>query len=284
MKLILGTVQFGTTYGAFNVSGQVPQTEASRMLELATQAGVAMLDTARAYGNSEEVLRRFNAASKFDIVSKAPHLRAEASAVRELNSAFDATLEALGVQCIYGYLMHNANDLLIDGVWETLCEMRSSGRVKRIGVSGYDISSVAELCDRYPLTLVQLPANVLDPWYASCSLPERVEVHVRSAFLQGFLLSDPAKLPPYLAPWRGALEQFRFEAARQGVTLLQAALGPLLSCPNISRIVVGADSSGQLTAILRAVEALEDCPDLKFGPFAGVTDALTDPRQWRTAS
>lgn len=284
MKLMLGTVQFGIPYGAFNATGQVPLDEVSRMLDRAQAAGIRVLDTARAYGTSETVLARAGAPERFDIVTKCPDLRAEQDPVAALKAAFEASCAALGVSRLQGYLLHNADDLARPGVWQTLCDLRDAGRVARIGVSGYDIDTVQSLCDRFALTLVQLPANVLDPWYDRVALPETVEVHVRSAFLQGFLLSDPSGLPPHLASFRSVLEQFRAQAAAQGLTPVQAALAPLLASPRVARVAVGADTLAQLDDILTAVTALQARQTPTFGPFSGVTPALTDPRQWKATS
>lgn len=283
MKIMLGTVQFGTDYGAFNATGQVPLDKVRAMLDLAQSAGVRALDTARAYGEAEAVLARAGAPARFDIVSKCPDLAQADDPVGALGAAFDASCTALGVSQLHGYLLHNATDLERRGIWDALVALRDAGRVARIGVSGYDIADARALCARYPLTLVQLPANVLDPWYDRVELPETVEVHVRSAFLQGFLLGDPDALPVQFAPWRDTLDQFRIEAAAQGLTPLQGALAPLLACPRIAQVAVGADSPEQFNEILHAVRVLDTQSAPAFGPFAGVTRDLTDPRRWRTA-
>lgn len=282
MKLMLGTVQFGLSYGAFNATGQVPLDKVKTMLATARAAGIVMLDTARAYGASEAVLARAGASARFDIVSKCPDLRAATDPVAALHVALDASCAALGVTRLYGYLLHNAEDIARPGIWDALCALRDAGRLERIGVSGYDIETVANLCDRFPLTLVQLPANVLDPWYDRVTLPGSVEVHVRSAFLQGFLLGNPERLPPHLAPFRAVLEQFRAEAAAQGFTPLQAALSPLLASPRVTKVAVGANSPCQLEQILQAVAAMDGRPTPQLGPYSGVTQDLTDPRRWRT--
>ena len=284
MKLILGTVQFGISYGAFNSTGQVPLSQVSHMLDRAAGAGITVLDTARAYGTAEAVLAQVSAPARFDIVSKCPDLHSAKDSAAALRDAFETSCVTLGVRQLYGYLLHNANDLERPGVWDTLQELRAEGRVTKIGVSGYKAEDVRALCDHYPLTLVQLPANVLDPWYDKVVLPDTVELHVRSAFLQGFLLGDPEELPSHLIPWRSVLEQFRAEVARQGMTPLQGALAPLLSCPRIARVAVGADNLEQLDAILQAVQALENQAAPDFSAFGGVTKELTDPRQWRITS
>lgn len=284
MKLMLGTVQFGLSYGAFNTSGQVSPDEVVAMLDMAARAGVRLLDTARAYGQSEAALARAGAQSRFDIVTKCPDLRAEADPVAALKAAFETSVATLGGGHLYGYLLHNAEDLARPGIWEALSALRDAGRVARIGVSGYDALEVAELCTARPLTMVQLPANVLDPWYDHVILPDTVEVHVRSAFLQGFLLSNPAAVPPHLASFRAVLEHFRADAQAQGLTPLQAALAPLLHSPAIAQVAVGADSPEQFRQILEAVQALATRPAPRLGPYAGVTKDLTDPRRWRTTA
>lgn len=284
MKLMLGTVQFGMPYGAFNATGRVTLEMVKTMIDAAAEAGIDMLDTARAYGDSEAVLARAGAPSRFNIVSKCPDLSTEEDPVAALNAAFVASCATMGVTRMYGYLLHNAEDLARPGIWEALWALREAGWVERIGVSGYEAEAVAELCARYPLTLVQLPGNVLDPWYDTIYLPSTVEVHVRSVFLQGFLLGEPTALPPHLAPWRGTLEQFRVEARMQGLSPLQAALAPLIASSRVAKVAVGADSPGQLEQILHAERALRNCPAHSLGPFQGVTRDLTDPRRWRNSS
>lgn len=284
MKLMLGTVQFGVPYGAFNATGQVPPVQVAAMLDAAQAAGIDMLDTARAYGEAEAVLGQYSALARFAIVSKCPNLSAEKDPVAALIAAFDASTATLGGRPLYGYLMHNAEDLALPGVWSALEGLRDAGLVGRIGVSGYSIESVTKLCATLPLTLVQLPANVLDPWYDHIALPQTVEVHVRSAFLQGFLLGDPSALPPHLSQFRGVLEQFRAEAAGLGLTQLEAALAPLLACPGIARVAVGADSPAHLDQIVSAAATIANRPPPQLGPYVGVTRDLTDPRRWRTAA
>lgn len=280
MKISLGTVQFGGAYGAFNTRGQVPLDEVKEILSMAKNAGVKVLDTARAYGEAEKVLAAVNAPSDFDIITKCPALEAESDPVGMLQAAFNASTKTLGVKQVHGYLLHNAEDIVIPGVFEALEELRDSGRTKGIGVSGYDAQKVRDYCDDYSLNFVQLPANILDPWYESINFPEDVEVHVRSVFLQGFLVGDPTSLPSHLTQFSDVLAQFQAEASIQGLSPLQAALSPLLACQQVDKIVVGADNPSQISEILLAVSILSGRTSPAFGPFKGVTSNLTDPRKW----
>ena len=275
MKIALGTVQFGTTYGAFNSAGQVSAQGVADILDLAQRAGIDTLDTASGYGTSEAVLGDL-AAGRFQLITKCPPLESAA----EIETAFARSQGTLG-QPIYGYLLHNAQDLLGpqgDAIWAALDNLRSAKHVQRIGVSAYSLDEARKIAERYDISLVQLPANILVPWYKDAGLPAHIEVHVRSVFLQGFLLSDPDALPARFAPWRRTLMQFRAQATQAGLTPLQACLAPLLASPVIRRVVLGVDSAAQLQDILDAVQATSAPPEL--GPFPDVTDALTDPRNW----
>jgi aryl-alcohol dehydrogenase-like predicted oxidoreductase len=55
-RVILGTAQFGLSYGISNEGGRVARDEVAGILSLASAEGVAALDTAAAYGDSEAVL------------------------------------------------------------------------------------------------------------------------------------------------------------------------------------------------------------------------------------
>lgn len=282
MKISLGTVQFGSDYGAFNPRGQVPLNEVGDLLTLASKFGVMELDTARAYGDAEHVLAILNAPSKFNVISKCPALTNEANPADSLLAAFESTLSTLKIQKISGYLLHNAEDLLRPGVYSALLDLRNSGQVDRIGFSGYEIQDALKLCEKHQVDVIQLPANVFDPWYENVEFPTGVELHVRSAFLQGFLLSTPDNLPNHFMQFSGLLSKFRSDAQAQGLTALEAALAPLLGNSQITKVVVGADSLHQLSEILHAAQKLEGHSPFKFGPYKDASRDLTDPRRWRS--
>jgi aryl-alcohol dehydrogenase-like predicted oxidoreductase len=280
MKISLGTAQFGSAYGSFNTRGQLPLDEVKELLSIADDANVLMLDTARAYGEAEKVLAKLGAPSRFQIVSKCPELSTEPNPVKALRAAFESSRSVLGVSQLYGYLLHNADDILIPGVFSALKELRDSGRVNKIGVSGYDVQKVRIYCDHYALNMVQLPANILDPWFENVLFPENVEIHVRSVFLQGFLLSKPTNLPDYLKKFSDVLLQFHDQATAQGLAPIQAALLPLLACPKIKKIIIGADTPYQLSEILQTEKFLRGRSSPVFGPYKGLSADLTDPRKW----
>ena len=58
-QLMLGTVQFGMQYGIANRQGRPSYETVREILAVAFEGGVNCLDTAAAYGESEELIGRF---------------------------------------------------------------------------------------------------------------------------------------------------------------------------------------------------------------------------------
>ena len=113
-----------------------------------------------------------------------------------------------------------------------------------------------------------------DTWSVWRSLG--VEVHARSAFLQGLLLA-PERRPGWAADCPH-LRRFDDKCAASGLTPLQICLGFLLARPEVKKIVVGATSVGELDAI---VEAANDPATGRSWPsFALTNTPLLDPRRW----
>ncbi len=288
MKLALGTVQFGTDYGAFNAEGRVDQAMAAACLDQAQAQGIDLLDTARAYGESEQVLGRLDAASRFRIVTKVPGLGG--AGADGVSRSIEASLAALRTDRVHAVLLHDASDLGGPGadlIWRRLDELVEGRVAAKVGVSVYDPGQALALAARYPLGIVQAPYSAFDQRMrtqgAFSRLAEsRVEIHVRSIFLQGFALADPAALPVHLRAHRPALERFRVLAERHGLSPLQLALAAAEQEPAIDRIVVGVQSLANLDEILDA--AGRDRPILDLAECASDAAALINPSLWQSAA
>ena len=68
-KLGLGTVQFGMNYGVANETGKINLLEAKKIIQLAKEYNINLIDTAIAYGDSQKLIGKIGS-SNFNIVSK----------------------------------------------------------------------------------------------------------------------------------------------------------------------------------------------------------------------
>jgi aryl-alcohol dehydrogenase-like predicted oxidoreductase len=288
-RLALGTVQFGLAYGATHSGGRVADDEARHILDVAQSAGIDTLDTAAAYGDAEAVLGRTLSDRQFKIVSKTLPAGSSAPNPTELNridGRFRRSLAFLGASAIDAILVHAAGDILGpggEGLWRRLEHWRAKGLVRRIGVSVYDEAEVLEVLKRYQPDLVQLPMNVLDQRLLACGavarLHERgVAIHVRSAFLQGLLLTSAGQTPARLAPLEPCLARWRKACAAADIAPAVAALSFVADIEGVERVVVGVQSAAQLRELVAAADA--PSPAIAWADLAVADAGLLDPRTW----
>jgi len=288
MRLALGTVQFGADYGVSNPDGRVPQAAVIAILEAAQEAGVDLLDTAHLYGDAEAVLgAALSTSAEFRIVTKTPRFDGGgADGPRLLRDAYALSLERLGRDRVHGLLFHHAPDLLGsvgEQLWSAASALRTQGLVTALGVSVYAPEDAARILERYPVELVQLPLNVLDRRFVDSGVLDAlvaagVEVHVRSAFLQGLLLMEPAATPPHFAPIRALLERYHAARVAAGLSPVEAALGFLRGVPGIARVVVGVTRPAELRECAAAAGA---AVAMDYAPYACQDSSMVEPFRWK---
>jgi aryl-alcohol dehydrogenase-like predicted oxidoreductase len=284
-RLALGTVQFGLSYGIANKAGQVTRPEAKAMLQLASTNGIDTLDTAIAYGDSEMCLGEVGT-EDFKVVTKLPAIPVDCADVSDwVQQQVSASLSRLGVTSVYGLLLHRPEQLLGPNgteLYRVLQTLKDNGQVQKVGVSIYSPEELEALTPQFRFDLVQAPFNLVDRrLYRSCWLQrlkdDGVEVHTRSAFLQGLLLMTQADIPDKFLPWSGLWQKWHRWLADYNGSAIQACLAFPLSFSEIDQVVVGADSVNQLAQIVSATNSppISELPDLQCED-----EDLINPAHW----
>jgi len=286
VKLSLGTVQFGLKYGISNQCGKVRQDEVLKILSEAKSFGVNDIDTAIAYGTSEEVLGKVGV-DGFRVVTKLPSLSAdEGSILRWVRDQVEASLKRLGQKKLSGLLLHRPQDLLGSKggqLIQALADLKNDGFVQKIGVSIYSPNELDEVYKKIKIDLVQTPLNVIDRRMETSGWLDRlkddgVEVHTRSAFLQGLLLMERSKIPQKFSRWSNLWDQWNDKLKTLGVSPIAACLAYPLSLKQVDQVIVGVDSAAQLLEILQAAENASEGPDTSFMRSTDLD--LINPSNW----
>ena len=286
-KLALGTAQLGLPYGISNFSGQTSLAEAENMLKFALANGLDTIDTAIAYGESEMRLGEL-ATQGFKLVTKLPALPDGCSDVGAwVKLQTEGSMSRLGVNSIYGMLLHKPDQLLgSNGVslYESLQALKDGGQVQKVGVSIYSPNELDELKQKFHFDLVQAPFNLIDRRLLNTGWMRRlkddgVEIHTRSAFLQGLLLMTQAAIPQKFSPWTNLWQTWHGWLADHAISAVQASLAFPLSFPEIDRVVIGADNVSQLSQIISAANWPTNChlPNLQSDDLN-----LINPANWNS--
>jgi len=262
-KIALGTAQFGLPYGISNTHGQVDRTEMDNIWQVARGANITMLDTAIAYGNSEENIGTTDSVG-FDIVTKLPPLAgAKTSVTQWVHSQVENSLTKLKRNSVYGLLLHNPADLLTsngDELLGALVNLKREGLIEKFGISIYsptELDSLFSQIQNFMPDIVQTPLNIIDQSIASSGWLTRlsemnVEIHIRSVFLQGLLLQQSHERSMSFNRWSSVFAQFDSWSSAQQLSPLAACLGHVLSYPEVSKTIIGVTSANELKQIIAA--------------------------------
>ena len=285
-SLILGTVQFGLPYGVNKEDGQPDIGQVRDLLNLAFEKGIRELDTAAAYGTSEEVLGACGI-EQWSVITKVPSLRDVEGAKISAN-AYDyvqRSFERLKVSSLQGLLAHDHNDLIGDRgrhFYEGVAPLMASGQIKKLGVSVYepdDVTDIIAPCRQ----IIQLPLNIFDQRFvlsgaASRLKAEGAELHARSLFLQGLLLMHPDERPSAFARWKKQLAEFDSEVQDSNKSALSLCLGYARAQEDIARLVIGVNTPEQLMEILDAFQ--DSAVHINFDKLSSDDISFIDPRKW----
>jgi aryl-alcohol dehydrogenase-like predicted oxidoreductase len=286
-KLALGTAQFGMSYGIANQHGKINLENIKDIIKTAREKNIDLVDTAIAYGDSERIIGKIGILD-FKFVTKLPPLpKIEVANISFwVEDQIKLSLKRLGIQSLYGLLIHRSEDLLSDKgdkIVNALNNLKSRGLVKKIGISIYDSTELEKLTNQINLDIVQAPLNIIDQrlinsgWLSKLYKAD-VEVHIRSVFLQGLLLMSKQNRPHKFNRWSNLWKMWHEWLNDNKISALEATLRYALSIKEISKIIVGVDSKYQLEQIVISSEGI--LPKIPLELYTNDVNLL-NPSNWK---
>lgn len=295
-RVALGTVELGMDYG-FRHSSHYrrpdPQ-EAVRIVHRALDLGVNLIDTAREYGASEELIGEALKSGPGDVVIASklmiPQDGDGSGQVRQaILGSIEASLKALRLETIDLMQIHNTTVAILrsDEVMRALDDARQAGKIRFPGASCYGEEVPLAALDNRRIETLQVPFNVLDRRATRHVFPKAVErrvgILVRSAFLRGVLTSLVNSLPERLSPVREAAIT-AFGLSRTAVQdLSEMALRFCLSFEEVGSIIIGVRSVEELESNIADAEKGALPQDLvdQLSKVCVQDEELLDPQNWQ---
>lgn len=266
-RICIGTAQFGLDYGVANTHGRMSEEEIKAVLKYAIGHGVKTLDTAVAYGNSEEEIGRIlkSLGRSMDVISKLSQGESRLS-IRDI---VNRSCKRLGTSKIYGYLLHSFDDYHKKEILTELQDLKAQGTIGKLGISLYLREEAQHLLDENArIDIVQVPYSIFDrrfePFLSEFK-KRKIEVYVRSLFLQGLAFLEPGRLPAPLAGAKAQITALKKISSKSGIPVNALCLNFALIHPSIDRVIIGVDHLDHLKVNLS---------DLRF--FAKVKALLED--------
>ncbi len=304
-KLVLGTAQLGMTYGIANQTGVPSQQLADDLIKIAIVNGVHSLDTASAYGRSEEVIgralksgwqERVNVITKLDLLADCPNEATEAIVKTFVDESIFRSCTRLQSQTIDVLMLHRMEHqkAWAGAVWSRLLDHKAAGRIKALGVSVQNPDELVMALEEAEIEFIQMPFNVLDwRWdkliekIRTVKTRRTLKVHVRSGLLQGLLVSaEPdhwrhanVDSPEHIQNW---LKQMTADTDSQSVAAF--CLNYAKSLDWVDGVVVGMETKAQLLENIRIFTS-DDFTEDQLNRVSALRPKVAcetlNPAQWR---
>lgn len=297
-KLSLGTAQLGFDYGIANVGGKPNIDKSFEILETAINAGINCFDTASSYGDSEEIIGSFvdNKIGKaLPIIVTKLKVDFECSAnsdeiYQQVKKNVEESMRRLQINKIPILLLHSVSNMTDnDGlVVQSLIRLKDEGLVEKIGVSVYSPIEVTKAINGGVFDAIQIPINIFDHRLTESGLLTDLEQHgfivfARSIFLQGLFFLDPETLPENLKLAREPIISLRKLAQKYEIDIAEMAVPFVRDLPEISSLVIGAETSTQVLSNCNLIECPKLPDELKdeiLYVFSNMPKKLINPSLW----
>ncbi|MFH1499136.1 MAG: aldo/keto reductase [Verrucomicrobiota bacterium] len=290
--LSLGTGTFGGTPGLFEAFGTSGVDEATRLVDIALEAGVNLFDSADIYsqGRSEEILGKAIAGRRDQVLisTKATFRFGEGpnnvgSSRHHLIRQVEGSLKRLGTDYIDLFQLHGFDaQTPVEETLSTLNDLVTAGKIRYIGVSnfsGWHLMKSLAVSDRYgwsryvahqayysligrsyewelmPLGLDQkVGAMVWSPlgWARLTGKYRRGQPVPQGTRLESQVAVD-AGPPVDLEYLYQVVDTIDEVAAETGKTVPQIAINWLLQRPTVSSVIIGARNEEQLRQNLGSI-------------------------------
>jgi aryl-alcohol dehydrogenase-like predicted oxidoreductase len=260
MKLSIGSAQFGFRYGICNKIGIVKKQEVKKIINYCKIKKINSIDTAQGYGNSHKILGSFNL-NKFQITTKISNIKKKKINDLEsfVNLEVDKILKELNKKKVYALLIHDVSQLkgkFGKNLYKALENLKKKKKFNKLGISVYTKKELDFILKNYNIDIVNLPISVANQEFCKKNYllklkKKNIEIHVRSIFLQGLLLSNYRYLPRRFKNNKFFLEWFNWLKINN-YNSLEASLGFIKDIKYIKKIIIGVDSYYQLKMIVKA--------------------------------
>ena len=263
-KISLGTVQLGLNYGIANNEGKPSLEKSFGILDKALSGGITAIDTARGYGNSEEVIGKYLKQTKHNVPFITTKYKcsvdenADYNAVeKDVFNSVETSLNMLGVEKIDCLLLHNA---FYKGVYQGKNISKAFEKLIAkgiVGITGLSMARFTEEIDdmlNYDVfTATQVPMNVFDIRLIKNGLYEkmlnkRIKIFVRSVFFQGLFFLKPEKIENEGLKKLVAENIYQLQeiARTEKMSIAQLAISFIRDLDGVASLVLGADNENQV--------------------------------------
>ena len=278
-KVILGVTQFGLDYGLLNQYNSNKKKKLKQILKFSKKKQIDSLYTSKYYGNANKFLATENL-NYFKI-----YLKFKSQDL--LKKFFSKELEKIKRKLKKKDLV-----LILDGfenlknrerlkIYNILLDLKKNKKINRFGYSIYSFKNLKKICHKFKPNILQCPYNVIDRRLEEKKLLQflkinKIEVHVRSIFLQGLLILHYSKHSRKFLKWKKIFKKFDDQIQHYKISNLNGCLNFIEKNKYIDKILLGVNNLDQLKEIC----SFKYNEKIKFPNIYVKDERLINPSKW----
>jgi aryl-alcohol dehydrogenase-like predicted oxidoreductase len=284
-KIIIGTAQFGLNYGIANSKGKMKTNEIKKIIKYARTNNIKNIDTAHAYGDSEQRLGNVGI-KNFNVIVKLPATNPTQPYDQWVKKSIHSSFKKLKINKADTVLVHNAKFLLNPKmgkkIYEELKKFKNKNIINNIGVSIYSISDLKNIIKKFSMDVVLISLNIFDQRILNKKIintlkRKNIKIYTRSTFLQGLLLMSKNKIPTKFNKWKKKFDMWFRELENKKVSAYDACLDFVMKNKDVDKTLIGIDDFKQFK------EIFEDKPkiNINYKKFnSNKINKLINPAKW----
>lgn len=261
-KIAFGCVEIGMPYGigVKSKDEMIPENEAVKLLNKALDSGINFFDTARMYGNSEQIIGKAFKKKRNEVVicTKCRHFRdsngklPEKSKIKDyIEQSLSQSLKMLQTDFVDIFMLHQVDIEILenDEIANTFHKLKRKGIIKATGVSTYTVEETNLAIDLGIWDVIQLPFNLMDQRHEVLfkkAQEKGIGMVVRSILLKGLLSNHGQNLHPALKDVENHISKLTELSEQINHSLPAFAIKFGLSFPEISSVLIGIDKDSYL--------------------------------------
>ena len=283
-KLIIVTAQFGMKYGIANKKGIPSDNETIKIFNTAKSRNINFIDTAIAYGNCERRLGELLDLKNYKVITKINNdIFYDLDSITKIVKSSCNRMRTNSLNTVLLHGLSNSKELNQNNL-NLLEILKNKETIKRVGISIYNEVEFDEILNNFQIDVIQFPLNILNrnsfrSFLFKEAKSRNIEIHARSIFLQGLLLMEKDKRPPYFKEWSSLFEKWDRWIINEEVNPIEACLSFAFHNKYIDKVVIGIDSYSHLKSIVGFLDDLEIITPPKN--LFSFDKNLTDPSKWK---
>jgi len=300
-RLTLGTVALGLNYGISNDNKKPARKDSFEILSYALKGGINTVDTARSYGDAEQLIGDFldcqerkqpiNIITKFKLNPE--NLFNEEKLRTEVYNSLHSSLAFLKLNRVPFLLFHMDRNLPMERVLEilptVLIDLKSDGLIDVGGVSVDHPDEVESFLKYSIIEAIQVPINIFDMRLIKNGMlkymnAEKKIVFARSIFLQGlFFMSSINLLKGKLSNAAKHIHALQDLAKSANMSIAQLAFSYIRDMEEISSIVFGAVNAEQVKQNINLLQGNPITTEIRDSIqtlFANIPEDIITPGLW----